>query len=254
MKKRILILVLAIACLFSFAACKKDTAYSLFNEANTKMTEATGVEAKVTVDMKMTGGDENMEQKITMDIKVNGDDMAMVLEMAMEDETMKVPVTYVDGVMYMEQAGMKIKSEVDAEDFGAEYGSMGKVELPEFTEELLKDVKVEKDGDTKFFTVALTKETAMDFLGETALSSIMGGTDEIAIEKFDITFTFTKDNVLTKMAMDMILVPTEDAEDAEGDEKLEATMVYEFKNFGTAPTIEAPADADEYLDMSDMMG
>ena len=247
MKKRILILVLALACLFSLASCKKETAYSLLNEADAALEAANGLEATVTIDMKMTEDGESEEQSISMDLKVNGENMAMVIAMDMYGETMEIPVVYVDGVMYMEQSDTKIKMEVSAEDFGAEYGSMGNVELPELTEEALKDVEIKKDGDTKSFTVSLDNEAAMEILGESLLAAVMGSVEDVKVDQFDITFTFTKDNTLSKMTMAMVLLP---ADEGEEDASLEATMTYEFKNLGTAPTIEAPADADEYLDMT----
>ena len=250
MKKRILILVLALACLFTLASCKKDTAYSLYSEANTVLEEANGLEAKVTIDMKMVMADETMEETITMDMKVNGSNILATTSMEMDGETMDNTILYVDGIMYMDmgELGGKMKMEVSAEDFADEYG-MGDVSLPEFTEEALKEIKLEKDGDNTKFTVSMDKETALEYVGEGMLGSLIGEEDGITVDKFDVTFVFDKDSKLAKMEIDMKLISPDADEGA-----LEATMVYEFKNLGTAPTVEAPADADDYLDMSDMMG
>ncbi|MBE6552843.1 MAG: hypothetical protein E7666_00715 [Ruminococcaceae bacterium] len=254
MKKRILILVLAIVCLFSFASCKKETPYSLYTAANEAMTAANGVDAKVTIDLEITGGDEAMEQKIEMDMKANGENLSMVTKVDMDGETMENTILYVDGVMYMDmgELGGKMKMEVSADEFAEDYDT-GEVALPELTEELLKDVKIEKDGDNKFFTIALAGEDSKKYFADSVLGSLFGDDDEIKVEKFDVTLTFDKSGKLIKMAMDLEIVPTEEATDADGM-AAKATVVYEFKDITTAPTIEAPADADEYLDMSDLMG
>jgi len=255
MKKSILILVLALACLFSFASCKKETPYSLLNDANEKLEAAKGLEAKVTVDMKIIAEDGTDDQSFSMDLKVNGSDIDMLIKIDLFDLSIETPIRYVDGVMYMEEFGQKYKMEISADEFGVEYGSMGRITLPELTEEALKDIKLERDGDTKFFTVSIDQETSKKLLNESLLVSIMNDVDDITehakIDKLDLTFTFSQDNTLSKMTMVTVLLPTEE-EDA--GTTLEATTIYEFKNIGTAPTIEAPADADEYVDMSDGIG
>ncbi len=253
MKKRILITVLAIICLFSFASCKKDTPYSLYTAANEAMTAANGVDAKITINLEVLGGDETMEQKIEMDMKVNGENLSMLTKVEADGETMENTVLYVDGMMYMDmgELGGKMKMEVSADEFAEDYDT-GEVALPELTEEMLKDVELVKDGDNKSFTISLADEDSKKYFADSVLGSLFGEDDEIEVKKFEVTLTFDKDNKLTKMVMELEIVPTEEA-NADGM-SAKATMVYEFKDVTTAPTVEAPADADEYIDMSDMMG
>ena len=239
MKTRILILFLAIACILSFAACKKDTAASLYTNAMTTMEEANGLEAKVCMKMTMEMAGETQSQDMDMVIKTNGNNMYMTME--------DYVITYVDGVLYTDMGEFgKTKETVSLEEFKEQYGSISSTtDFPELTEEALKDVELVEDGDNRSFTVTLDAATMKSYVNE-LMGDMMGADDSIDldIKNIVLTPTFDKDDNMTKMIMKMEVSYNMEGL---GEMKMSLDMTFEFVNFGTAPTITAPADADSYV-------
>ncbi len=237
MKKRILVLLLAVVCLFSFASCKKDTAASLYTDAMTAMEEMNAMDAKMTIKMSMKMGDETQDQDIEMKIKANGNNIYM--------ETEDAKITYVDGVVYMNYGeDSKYKSTVSVEDFEKEYGSVSDIEFPELTEEKLKDIELVEDGDNRSFTVTLDAATMKDYMTK-LLGDVMGGGDDmpdLTFSNIDMKATFDKDDNLTKMNMKFSLTYSIMGTDVE----MSMDLTYEFNPITTAPTIVAPTDAADY--------
>ncbi len=240
MKNRILVLLLAVVCLFSFASCKKDTAASLYTGAMTSMEELNAMDAKITIKMSAKIGGETETEDIEMKIKSNGNNMYM------ESEDSKI--TYVDGVLYMDLGDdMKYKTEVSAEDFNKQYGSMANSDFPELTEEKLKDVELTEDGDNRSFTVTLDAATVKSFV-DSMLGSMMGEDDSLELDISDITMTatFDKDDNLTKLNMKMKVAYELDGLDEPIE--MDMDMTYDFTVITAAPAITAPADAADYED------
>ena len=134
MKKRILVLLLAVLCLVSFASCKMDTPESLYNDAMTAMEEAEGFEAKATIKMDMKMGSMSNSTTVEMDIKANGDDLSINMD--------DYDIVYVDGMMYMDMGKDigKYKMELSVKEFLEEYGSAMNSELPTLDKEDFKDL------------------------------------------------------------------------------------------------------------------
>ena len=237
MKKRILVLLLAVVCLISFASCKKDTAVSLYTGAMTAMEETNAMDAKMTIKMSMKMGDETQDQDIVMNIKANGNNIYM--------ETEDAKITYVDGVVYMNYGEhSKYKSTVSVEDFEKEYGSVSDIEFPELTEEKLKEIELVEDGDNRSFTVTMDAATMKDYMTK-LLGDVMGDSDdmpELNFSDIDMTATFDKDDNMTKMNMKFSLTYSIMGTDVE----MSMDLTYEFNPITTAPTITAPADAADY--------
>ena len=237
MKKRILVLLLAVVCLVSFASCKKDTAASLYTGAMTAMEEMNAMDAKMTIKMSMKMGDETQDQDIVMNIKANGNNIYM--------ETEDAKITYVDGVVYMNYGeDSKYKSTVSVEDFEKEYGSVSDIKFPELTEEKLKEIELVEEGEFRSFSVTIDPATMKDYMTK-MIGDVMGGGDnmpEFTFSNIDMKATFDKDDNLTKVDMKFSL-----SADIAG-QKLEMSMdmTYEFNPITTAPTITAPADAADY--------
>ena len=247
MKKRILLVLLAVVCIFSFAACKKDTPQSLFENAEKTLSELKGYEAKMTMITKTDIAGTKNTTEMEMNMKVNGNN----LEMTVEDET----VLYVDGFMYMDMGEMgKYKIAMSLEEMQEEIGmGTNPADLPKLDEEDFKDVELVVDGDNRSFTVKLDEETIKEYLGS-ALSDLTEEGIEATFSNMEFSATFDKNDNLTKMSVKLDM--TADLGELGGEMSMGLEVVIEFVNVGTVPTVSAPADAAEYeeMDMDDMFG
>ena len=152
MKTRIVALLLAVVCLFAFAACKEtppaetpDTAYSLYTVANeqlAKLRDGADMDIKTTVGMNLEG----MENTTSMNMsyKICGNNMYA----QMSGQT----VTYVDGILYtLSEYDFgegpeveKIKAEISPEEMAEDDTFEGiPMTLPTLTEEALADAHSE---------------------------------------------------------------------------------------------------------------
>ena len=247
MKTRIIALLLAVICVFALASCKKDTAASLYADATKAIEEANGYEANVSIKMTMEFGGETQNMDMDMSMKANGDSVYVSMDL---DAIGSTTITYVDGTMYMLAGDEKTKATVSLEDFKKDYGSMmTTTELPELSEEALKDVELVEDGDNRSFTVTLDAATMQTYVNE-LMGGVMGtGEGEDAVN-FDIksivlTPTFDKDGNMIKANLKMDISYEMDVL---GEMKISMDMTMDFVNPGKAPTITAPADADAYVE------
>lgn len=250
MKKRVFVLITALICLFALASCENETAYSLYSGSVEKLNAAGGYEMNADVDIAITIGSQTVEGSMQMNLKANGNNAAMDYSMDMMDNKVDMSVAYVDGVAYTEMSGVKYKAAVSEEELESD-GGMASFELPEMTEDALKDIELTEDGDNRSFTVTLTGDDVNSFwesIGSVADSLAEMGAD---IDFGDLTFTctFDKDSNMTDMKVDITYIM-----DVSGQEASVAmSLDYDFVNIGTAPTITAPADADSYIDADSLM-
>ena len=241
--KRILIITLALLCIFSFSACGKDNAYDLYSDATKKLEEANGGEFNMTTKTTVTVAGKTESYEIKMNVKTNGNNMTITSE---DSEIMPfTSATYIDGVLYMETDAGKIKSTVSLEDLDDELGSFGTTntveQLPDLTEDKLKDIELTEEDGIRSFTTTLTMDElkpmmegmGMDF-DEMPEGLTFTATIKVSFDK--------KDN-MTGYSLSINMGMTED----------EYTISYvfdiacDFVNPGTAPTITAPADAADYV-------
>ena len=240
MKKRILVLLVAILCLVSFASCKKDTPESLYNSAMTAMEEAEGFEAKATIKMDMKMGSINNSTSIEMDIKANGNNMAINME--------DYDIVYIDGVMYMDMGAEmgKMKMEISVEDFLEEYGmTMNSSDFPTLAKEKFENVELTENGDVRSFTLTLDSKDIKEIIDQT-VASMVGEDTEADFSDIAMTLTFDKDDNLIEY---IIKFKMKYAEPLVGEMDMDFEMIYEFPNPGTVPTITAPSDAADYEEM-----
>lgn len=247
MKTRIFALLLAVICVLTLASCKKDTAASLYADATKAMEEANGYEANVSLKMTMEMAGETQNMDMDMSMKANGDSVYVSMDL---DGIGSTTVTYVDGTMYMLAGDEKTKATVSLEDFKKDYGSMmTTTELPELSEEALKDVELVEDGDNRSFTVTLDAATMQTYVNE-LMGGVMGSSEDTDMPDFDIksivlTPTFDKDGNMIKANLKM---EVSYEMDMIGEMKITMDMTMDFVNPGKAPTITAPADADAYVE------
>ena len=240
MKKRILVLLVAILCLVSFASCKKDTPESLYTAAKTAMDEAEGFEAKATIKMDMKMGSTSNSTTVEMDVKKNGNNMAINME--------DYDIVYVDGVMYMDMGKEmgKFKMELSLEDFLDEYGmTMNSSDFPKLTEDDFKDIELKEDGDVRSFTLTLDAKDIKEIVDETVGSMVEEGTD-VDYSDISLTLTFDKDDNLLDYSLKLKMAYTQELV---GEMSMDIEMRYEFENPGKIPTVSAPSDAADYEEL-----
>lgn len=243
MKRRILVLLLAVCCMLSLASCFKDTPQSLYENAKEALAEVTRYEAKITtISTTKYGSEQPTTDQIVMDLKVDGNNM----QMTVDGET----VLYVDGMMYLAAGDEKIKVAVSAENLEKNLGMQTDAsDMPELSKEMLKDVELVENGENRTFTVTLDEQTLKNYMG----SSLDNMTEDAEVTFSNATFTatFDKDDNLVKMSVkfDMALSLGE-----LGSMSMTTESIIEFVKIGDdLPAITAPADAASYEEISSDM-
>ena len=247
MKTRIFALLLAVVCLFAFAACEKtppaetpDTAYSLYTAANeqlAKTRDGADMDIKVTMGMNLEG----MENTTTMNMsfKICGNNMYA----QMSGQT----VTYVDGILYTLSEydfgeGIeveKIKEEVSPEEMAADDTFEGiPMILPTVTEEALSAVTWTEENGVRTFALPIAKENYT-----AALEQMMGiEADEFegtVIDNLTVSISFDANDKL--VALSYAYSMTE-----EYIGSINYTFTITYNTLGSPVEITAPADADTY--------
>ena len=103
----ILAVIMCVCCLASCGGSEAKTAYDLYNNAMKAFEK--GVDMVMTMNMNVAGQD----VETTMNIKGGKD----AYEISMNMAEMSMSYIYVDGFMYMDMLGQKVKQEVSLEEF-----------------------------------------------------------------------------------------------------------------------------------------
>lgn len=242
MKKFFSLTAAAVLLCISLAGCtlgKKLTAFGLYSRAAAKIAEAGGFEADC--DVKMSIGDLDETTAMNINIKQNGKD----IEMSLASGGQNISRTVIIGRdLYLETAGdIKLKYALPESDTAAvESVADG---LPKLAEDVFESVDVaENDEDgTKSVTVNISGETAAEMFGSFGQSGLEG----MSFDSAEITMYFNKNDDLDSMKATavgkMTVLGFELGVGVDAD--------YRFVNFGEAPVIELPEDADEYTDMGE---
>ena len=245
MKTRIFALLLAVVCLFAFAACQEtppaetpDTAYSLYTAANeqlAKTRDGADMDIKITMGMNLEGMENTTS--MNMSFKICGNNMYGKLG----EETM----TYVDGIMYtLSEYDLgegpeieKVKAEATPEEV-ADYFKGIVATLPTVTEEALTDVTWTEENGVRTFALPLAKENYT-----AALVQMMGiEADELegtVIDNLTVSISFDANDKL--VALSYAYSMTE-----EFIGSINYTFTITYKTLGSPVEITAPADADSY--------
>lgn len=250
MRRIIAIAVSAVILALSLCSCallEAATAYGLYSKAMKTIEKAGGFEADCTITMGIELLGEMLEIESSMNMKQNGDNSAVVTE-AYGITTESV---LVDDVVYVNLSGVKTKytvpeSDASAEGEGGDISSdIGVAELPDLAKEVFENIEVlVNDDGTKAITIALDAESAKSLLGSMEDIEGVEEGESVAFENIVLTMGFTDKNVLDTMSFSADLVATVMGFDMTS----KITAEYKFINFGTAPEISAPADADSYTD------
>lgn len=231
MKKKILVLATALVLCLSLVSCglgNKLTAFGLYAKAAKNFAEAGGFEADATITMDM----QIIKVSMDMNIKQNGKNSAIVV--SMNGEPISTAVT-VDGVMYTDTAGYKVKSTPPVVD-DEEKNNI----IPDLAEALFENVEIEEDGENKKITLNVDDEAIAD------LMKLSGSADLLESASFKdavMTMTFDKDDRLSEM----YFAGTAEVSESGVTVSMGFEMTEKFKNVGSAPEVNIPEDADEYI-------
>lgn len=230
----ILVFTLALGTLSGCALKKQLTAFGLYSKAVNTIREAGGVEAECVAVMDLS----LLSVEIDMNIKQNGENSEITVAMGGEQVS---KTTTVGGTVYVDAAGTKTRyPKPDAVGSGNEMSA-----IPKLAEDLFTDIEIVEDEDGgRALTVAI---------GSDVLASLFdaadGAFDGASFENAALTMYFDPDDNIKSMHLD-------------GDAVMEVMgfsmtvnmlVDYTFINLGTAPEINSPEDAEDYIliDMSE---
>lgn len=234
MKKKILSVAVVLVLCLSLVSCglgDKLTAFGLYSKAAKDFAKAGGYEAEASITMDM------QILKLTMDmhLKQNGKNSNVVV--SLDGETIST-VTIIDGVMYSDTAGYKVKSailEEEAED-DSDF-------LPDLAESLFENIEIEQDGENKKITLNVDDETVLDIMKASGEADVFDGA---SFEDAVMTMVFDKDDQLSEILFSGTAAVSESGVTM----NMGFEMVQKIINYGEAPEVTLPEDADEYIDGS----
>ncbi len=159
--KKVLAFLLGAVLLVSFASCGKDgdssakTPEEVYSAAVAKLSELKALDmgADMTITMESEGASISIGVDLVMKMLQKGDDdfdMEMSMNSDMFGQTLDFKVYYVDGVMYTDIMGQKVKMEMPATDALNQTGSQSAIfEMdPQWFSEL--NMTEEEDGSKTF--------------------------------------------------------------------------------------------------------
>lgn len=249
--KRIACIVLSMVILaLSLSSCalfEAVTAYGLYSKAMKTIEEAGGFEADCKMSMSMDILGQAVETSYDMNIKQNGDNMKMTMEiLGAVTETVVIGDT-----VYAKIGNEKIKYVAVTEEQNEILESEMNDVLPDLAESVFEGIDVIKSEDgKKAITLTLDDETAKKLMGAMADEESMELSEAMSLENIFFTMKFSSKNVLESMTFDCDMTVDVLGMGLTSHMALE----YSFINFGEAPEVLAPADADTYIDGGEYTG
>ena len=272
--KLILLLLVLVALVFTFAACGETTdttaenttvpdvtttvpvttppspldgedAKAAYEYVSEKMAELHGFEAKMIQESSYFGETSTMEA----DIKINlADGKKGFMSMKLEDGSF-IDATYIDGIVYclMKMTGFEMKYTTQDESMTSMFEEFFSILEEDNGEEDKNEVASVVFGkrENGVYTLVVTATE------EAALASIMADYESLDVDSSEfsnisnvMTFECNANGYVTKIVETLTYT-------FDGDHCSETTTCT-FKNVGTLPAVSAPADADSYMNMDEM--
>ncbi len=275
-KKLVWLLVFALlisTCLLSFTACDEDdddddddgaktveklngkTAAELYVEALTQMGEAFNYEmdGEMVFDMQMAGQGMTASMRMEEDIvyKMNGTNLYMKMSgesTGVEAGSNLMEVWYVNGVCYVhtdvsDEDPVKGKVTMSLDDFMGEFGEEGSSTMIELDASYLEGAKFKKDGNDYYVEITITGDEVADIVRGAMEDQGMGA--DMEFDNLVYKLFFDADGTMTGGEATFTMAAT-----AEGMTiSASVTMEFEYK-YNSVGTINPPADANSYIDMT----
>lgn len=267
--KKILLIAMSVAMLFTFAACGtsgKDfdsmTAYEHYVAATEKLNKAKSLEMEMTGDVKISM--EASGQKVDLDMTMDGvikqiirsqtdSDFTVDMEMGLMGQSANVSITYIDGIMYMDDSMSKTKQTVDAETMLEQAGVSGAATSVEFLEDAVSEQTMEdvENGKKITFTIdpAKASEIVEQYTGQTT-KQLEGLNADVKLDVTSITYEMTidREHNLKDMRVIMVLGMEMVIEGQTATALCDIDMGYSIAGIDNVDAITAPADADSYVE------
>ncbi len=251
-----LLTVLALFTVLSFASCNTLSTVEVINGAIEKTAALNEYEAKmdITIDMAMEGMTMNIPMSIVAKIKdAKSENPITSAEMTTKILGQKMSVTsYSDGnYVYVSQDGEGYKMSIEEADGEYDYAEDVDDMLKELPEDLIKDVTLEEGEDGEYkLTVNVPNETFNELYGDLidgmSESSVGEIVDEISVSDCKIVVT-VKDGYVSSYDITFKMEMAVEGMNTSSS----VTAKVEFVNPGKSVSIIAP---DGYEDFEDLGG
>lgn len=218
---------------------KQENALDIYLSACEKFVTTKGFDINLVQDQRW--GDESYQTTIDMQINY-ADGERWTLRMPIDEEGGMIDVIFVDGVAYCEMntVGMTVKYKTRDDSMASAFEGLEEAMSGEKEKIASAKIASHKDG-VYTFEVTATQEAAMEALMEE-------GFDESVNEISDLnmigTYQINEEGYLIGV--------TEKLSCKVDGETYIASLYIRFNNVGSLPTIEVPADADDYIDADAM--
>ncbi len=201
----------------------------------------TSMEMDMDIAIDMIYGEESIAYDTSTNIKVemNKPDYKMSMSMNVEDESFQIYV--IDGYIYMDLMGMKIKT-VMTDEVSSQYEDKASVDMIEV--DFISNLESKFENDVYTITYDVDDSVLTDIINEAMGNSIqdLGADGNIIVENVSCQISFDKKGVINgqKMAFDIVF------SDDENSMKIKYDMDCVFKNVNKT-VIEFP-DLNDYVE------
>ena len=242
--KRILSVGIALVlCASMLCGCElgdKITAFGLYTRAMKTIRNAGGyeIDCVVSIDFDIALLD-GLDLAMNMNLKQNGDNSQV--SVIIGDETTVMTTTRIGDDIYV-STGI-LKQRFTANDSYTDSDKIDISAVPKITEEIFDTVEVIRNEDgTKSLVMEIDGSYVTSFLGEIA-GDRLGEEADITFDDAELTMNFDSKGNLEGMVLACDAVYKILGFPISGT----ITADYTFINFGTAPEILPPEDADSYI-------
>ena len=258
--KKIFLILMTVLLAAAFCSCGELTAYQLYTAAAEKAEEnKDNFETDVKLTVTVNGfGEDATTVAYGIHEKVDGDNISAVIS---TDSLLGIPVSsnvvYIDGYVYMDVLGTKLKSPMTLEKFTDTY-SCDEDYIPAFDATDLKDVKVEKSEDgLRAVRLTVSADKINSAISEKANELIVGAAalsgktaeSDLDITISDVTVAISFDNsgyfktIKTGFSISAALAGKTVLADVVSE--------IEYLDFG-ATSVELPDEAENYKNIKDL--
>lgn len=256
--KKLMITLLAI--LLTVSGCGKKepekTPQELYEDIIETQQNVDYTRIDADIKQSITLGDitQDTPYSIKMDVSDPKDPRYHIIMKDVEDENgdySDIEVIFVDGWLYMNMDGDKVKTQQGAEEILDQFDAESMVASQQYDPDMVKNLKTSKEGDLTVFEFDLDTEAVMEQVNET-LGGLIDTEDaslNMTINKANVTAKYdSKTNVLKKTIVNIDFSMTF------GSEKITMGLVTDLtvNAAGKDVKITAPADADSYVPIDDL--
>lgn len=251
-------------------------AEAFYRQVSERMGTLDAVDADFTVKMTQKMDDSTLATTLSGNLKAMKEGQAvqaMRVQSTLKSmgTTMESLATYVDGILYVDSNGQRVKAPFEAPDLS----SLDLSALQAIDDDMADRFTASREGDDILLTFRMGKEDFQALwdqfsgafssilspeLGEELNEELPGGVQSLVdlFQTLEMTYVLTADadGNLSKMAIEMNAVISYDALLPEGEEltltvspaEIALSMEYTILQTGDAVVIAAPEDAEQYME------